>query len=63
MPENWGKSIFCPMDKKMIFLQIELCIVKCPGLCFFSLKLAIVTLSSCSYLDFWDILVSFHFYA
>jgi len=31
MHENWGKSLFCSMDKKMISPHTEWCIGKSPG--------------------------------
>ena len=31
--ENRGKCFFCPMDKKINFLNIEWCTGKCPRLC------------------------------
>ena len=38
MHENWGKSFFHPMDKKIISPHIEWCIGKCPGFCTIFLK-------------------------
>ena len=64
MHENWGKTYFCPMVKKMISLHTECCIGKCPGLCTISSKLHMVPklyALSHIYLDFWDTL--FHVYA
>jgi len=33
MQENWCKSFFGPLDKKISTPHIEWCIGKCPGLC------------------------------
>jgi len=35
---NWGKSFFCPMDKKRNSPYTEWCIGKCPVLCTFVFK-------------------------
>jgi len=40
MHENWDKSFFCPMDKKMISPHIEWCFEKILVCAKFSLKLA-----------------------
>jgi len=52
MHENWGKSLFCPMDKKMIS-SLLWCIIKC--LCTFFCQNLHMELQvhgfSCSYLD------------
>jgi len=58
MHENWGKSLFCHMDKNMISPNIEWCIGKCPGLWTISFK----TSTWCKYLQFMLITLLFRLF-
>ena len=67
MHENWGKSFFCPIDKKMSFPHIERYIEIYPGLCTVVFKTSTRYLKFMLYhtviQSFWDTFDFFHFYA
>jgi len=64
MHENWGKSFFCAMDKKMVSNHIEWWIGKCPGLCTIVFKTSILYLKFMLYhAVFWGPLYFFPFCA
>jgi len=63
MHENWGKSFFCPMDKKMISPNIEWFIGIFPQLCTIFVKTSTIYLKLCLITQLFILLGNFGFFS